>query len=113
MRSRVSRRRVGSRARARLAGSGIACVRAASNSSSRQRPWPTDRTPTMRPDIAPGGTFPDYELPDHTKVPRRLSELQGDDPLILTLARGHYCPKEHQQHLELAAFYPKIAVAYT
>ena len=39
--------------------------------------------------------------------------MQGDDPLILTLARGHYCPKEHQQHLELAAFYPKIAVAYT
>ena len=67
----------------------------------------------MRPDIAPGGTFPDYELPDQTNVPRRLSELQGDDPLILTLARGHYCPKEHQQHLELAAFYPKIAVAYT
>ena len=69
--------------------------------------------PTMRADIVPGGTFPDYELPDHTSTPRRLSELQGDDPLILTLARGHYCPKEHQQHLELAAFYPKIAVAYT
>jgi hypothetical protein len=33
--------------------------------------------------------------------------------MILTLARGHYCPKEHQQHLELAAHYPKIAVAYT
>ena len=44
---------------------------------------------------------------------RKLSELQGEDPLILTLARGHYCPKEHQQHLELAAFYPRIAVAYT
>jgi peroxiredoxin len=67
----------------------------------------------MRPDIIPSATFPDYELPDHTNVPRRLSELQGDDPLILTLARGHYCPKEHQQHLELAAFYPKVAVAYT
>ena len=67
----------------------------------------------MRPDIAPGGTFPDYELPDHTNTRRRLSELQGDDPMIVTLARGHYCPKEHQQHLELAAFYPKIAVAYT
>ena len=39
----------------------------------------------MRPDIAPGGTFPDYELPDHANVPRRLSELQGDDPLILPL----------------------------
>ena len=57
----------------------------------------------MRSDIAPGGTFPDYELPDHEDVPRTLSELQGGDPLILTLARGHYCPKEHQQHLELAA----------
>ena len=52
-------------------------------------------------------------MADHTSTPRKLSELQGDDPLILTLARGHYCSKEHQQHLELAAFYPKIAVAYT
>jgi peroxiredoxin len=67
----------------------------------------------MRPDIAPGGTFPDYGLPDHENVLRRLSEIQGDDPMILTLARGHYCPKEHQQHLELAANYPKINVADT
>jgi peroxiredoxin len=42
-----------------------------------------------------------------------MSELQGDDPLVLTLARDHHCPKEHQQHRELAAAYPKIAVAYT
>jgi len=67
----------------------------------------------MRSDIVPGGIFPDYELPDHTATLRKLSELQGEDPLILTLARGHYCPKEHQQHLELAAFYPRIVVAYT
>ena len=67
----------------------------------------------MRYDLVPGNVFPDYQLPDHTDTPRRLSELQGDDPLILTLSRGHYCPKEHQQHLELAEFYPKIAVAYT
>jgi peroxiredoxin len=67
----------------------------------------------MRSDIAPGGTFPDYELPDQDRVTRRLSEIQGDDPMILTLARGHFCPKEHQQHLELAANYAKIAVAYT
>ena len=67
----------------------------------------------MRSDVVPGAVFPDYQLPDHTSTLRRISELQGDDPLILTLARGHYCPKEHQQHLELAAFYPKIAVAYT
>jgi peroxiredoxin len=69
--------------------------------------------PAMRSDIQPGATFPDYELPDHDNITRRLSEIQGDDPMILTLARGHYCPKEHKQHLELAAFYPKIAVAYT
>jgi peroxiredoxin len=67
----------------------------------------------VRADIVPGGAFPDYALPDHTGTVRALSELQGRDPLILTLARGHYCPKEHQQHLELAAHYPKIAVAYT
>jgi peroxiredoxin len=67
----------------------------------------------MRTDIAPGGTFPDYELTDHAKTRRRLSELQGIDPMILVLSRGHFCPKDHQQHLELAAFYPKIAVAYT
>jgi peroxiredoxin len=67
----------------------------------------------MRSDIAPGGVFPDYELTDHIGDLRKLSALQGDDPLILTLARGHYCPKEHQQHLELAAFYPAVAVAYT
>ncbi len=67
----------------------------------------------MRRDIVPGKTFPDYQLPDHTRSRRKLSEIQGDDPLILTLARGHYCPKEHQQHLELASFYPKIAVGYT
>ena len=67
----------------------------------------------MRSDIVPGAVFPDYQLPDHTRTLRRLSELQGDDPMILTLARGHYCPKEHQQHLDLAAAYSKIAVAYT
>ena len=67
----------------------------------------------MRSDIVPGNPFPDYQLPDHTGTPQKLSELQGDDPLILTLSRGHYCPKEHQQHLELALFYPKIAVGYT
>jgi hypothetical protein len=66
----------------------------------------------MRADIAPGEVFPDYELPDHQSVPRKLSDLPANDPMILTLARGHYCPEE-QQHLELAANYPKINVAYT
>jgi peroxiredoxin len=67
----------------------------------------------MRSDIVPGATFPDYELPDHDRVTRTLGEIQGDDPMILTLARGHYCPKEHHQHLELAAHHPKLVVGYT
>jgi peroxiredoxin len=68
----------------------------------------------MRPDIIPGGVFPDFALPDHTGSVRTLSELQGGDPLVLTLARGHYCPKEHQQLQEMAAvLQPKVAVAYT
>src|SRR5919204_1495839 len=67
----------------------------------------------MRADIVPGAHSPDYELTAHTRQRRRLSELQGDDPMILILSRGHFCPKDHQQHLELAAFYSKIAVSYT
>ena len=31
----------------------------------------------MRADIQPGAHFPDYELTDHTRVRRKLSELQG------------------------------------
>jgi peroxiredoxin len=67
----------------------------------------------MRADIVPGATFPDFELPDQSGTPRTLSELQGDDPLVLTLARGHYCPKAHHQHRLLAQAYPQFAVAYT
>jgi hypothetical protein len=45
----------------------------------------------------PGGIFPDYELPDHTNTMRRLSELPGDDPLILTLrATAHAPPPAHR-----------------
>ncbi len=67
----------------------------------------------MRADITPGGIFPDFELVDHTATRRRLSELQGHDPMIVVLARGHYCPKDQQQHVQLVALYPRIAVAYT
>jgi hypothetical protein len=46
----------------------------------------------LRRDIVPGAVFLDYQLPDHTKTMRTLSELQGEDPMILTLDRSHYCP---------------------
>jgi len=75
----------------------------------------------MRSDIVPGGIFPDYELPDHTGTLRILSELQGNDPLILTLARGQYCPKPHflrwspshhwtDQKIRVHAFYCVLAL---
>ena len=66
----------------------------------------------MRPDVRPGG-IPDYAFPNHLGTVRTISELQGGGPLILTLAHGNYCRSEHEQHLELAANYPKVAVAYT
>ena len=47
----------------------------------------------MCAEIVPGGIFSNYELPDHTSNLRKLSDLQGEDPVIPTLARGHYCTK--------------------
>jgi peroxiredoxin len=67
----------------------------------------------MRSDIITGATFPDYELPDQTGTRRRLSELQGDDPMILVLSRGHFCPKDRRQLRNLVELHPEIRVAYT
>jgi peroxiredoxin len=65
----------------------------------------------MRDDIVPGAAFPDYELPDHTDTPRRLSTLQGDDPMVVTLNRGLYCPKDRQQLQALVPSIPRCASA--
>ena len=47
----------------------------------------------MRPDIVPGALFPDYELTDHATKRRKLSELQGQHPMVLFLSRGAYLPQ--------------------
>lgn len=67
----------------------------------------------MRSNIVPGATFPDYELPDHTNTLRKLSTLQGMDPLVLVLAHGAYCPKDRQQLQQLVSFNAQCAVGYT
>ena len=67
----------------------------------------------MRPDIRVGAAFPDYELTDHTGTRRKLSELQGEDPMILVLSRGHFCPKDRRQMRNLVEFYPELKVGYT
>jgi peroxiredoxin len=65
----------------------------------------------MRADIRPGGQFPDFVLPDHTQAPRRLSALQGDDdPMLVVLIRGFFCPKDRAQLTELTRFYPQLVV---
>ncbi len=66
----------------------------------------------MRPDITEGATFPDYELPDQNGERRKLSDLQGIDPLIVMLGRGSYWPKDRQQLHGLVAFYPQLPVGY-
>ncbi len=67
----------------------------------------------MRTDIIEGATLPDYELPDHTNTRRTLSLLQGNDPMILMLGRGFYCPKDRQQLHELVRFSKQCAVGFT
>jgi peroxiredoxin len=66
-----------------------------------------------RSKLAPGETFPDQDLMGHDRKRYRLSEIQGNDPMILILSRGHFCPKDARQHKIMADFYPQIAVAYT
>jgi peroxiredoxin len=67
----------------------------------------------MRPDIAPGAVFPDYELSDHTAKRRKLSELQGQHPMVLVLSRGGYCPKDRRHAEELVQLHREMEVAYT
>ena len=67
----------------------------------------------MKDHIKVGAKFPDYELPDHTGVKRKLSVLQGINPMILVLSRGKFCPKDRQQMLQLAEFSEQCIVGYT
>ena len=66
----------------------------------------------MRSDIVPGAKFPDFELTDHTGTRRKLSDLQGPDPLILVLGRGGYCPKDRRQHEGLVQLHREMELGY-
>ena len=67
----------------------------------------------MRADIVAGAVFPDYELTDHTGKRRRLSDLQGPDPMILVLSRGGYCPKDLRQAEGLVQLHHEMEVGYS
>jgi peroxiredoxin len=66
----------------------------------------------VRSDIAPGVSFPDYELSDHTGKHRKLSELQGSDPMVLMLSRGGFCPKDRRQAELFVEFHRELEVGY-
>src|SRR2546429_1829651 len=66
----------------------------------------------MRADIVAGAVFPDYELTDHTGKRRKLSDLQGPDPMILVLSRGGFCPKDRRQAEGLVQLHREIEVGY-
>jgi peroxiredoxin len=60
-----------------------------------------------------GDTFPDYELPDETGAMHTLSELQGDNCLVLMLGRGEHCPRERQHQKLMVPFHEICPVAFT
>lgn len=66
----------------------------------------------MRSDIVPESVFPDYQLTDHTGKRRKLSELQEQDPMILVLSRGGFCPKERRQAEGLLALHREMEVGF-
>src|ERR1700674_4179106 len=67
----------------------------------------------MRADIVAGAVFPDYDLTDHTGKRRKLSDLQGPDPMILVLSRGGYCPKDGRQAEGLGQLHHEMEVGYS
>ena len=66
----------------------------------------------MRSDVIPGAVFPDYELTDHIGKRRKLSDLQGQHPVILVLSRGGFCPKDRRQHEGLVQLHRELEVGY-
>lgn len=66
----------------------------------------------MRSNMVPGAVFPDYELSDHTAKRRKLSELQGRDPMVVVLSRGSFCPKDRRQAEGLVELHREMEVGY-
>ena len=67
----------------------------------------------MSKTLVPGATFPDFELFDDDGTKHKLSELQGDNAMILMLGRGEHCPRERQHQREMVKFHEWCDVAFT
>jgi peroxiredoxin len=66
----------------------------------------------MLKNLQPGDVFPDFELPDENGESKRLSELQGDDVLVLMLGRGEHCPRERQHQREMLRLHEWSSVSF-
>lgn len=62
----------------------------------------------MRPDIVPGSVFPNYALPDTNGDVRLLSDIQGNDPMVLVLARESYSAKDQRQQAGLVELWQEM-----
>ncbi len=67
----------------------------------------------MSKNLTPGATLPDFMLPDDAGVMHTLSQLQGDDAMVLMLGRGEHCPRERQHQFEMVRFSQWCPVAFT
>jgi peroxiredoxin len=67
----------------------------------------------MSQNLEPGSVIPDFQLPDENGDVHRLSDLQGDNLMVVHLSRGEHCPRERQFHRELLGFHEWCAVAFT
>ena len=63
--------------------------------------------------LAEGTASPITGCPTRTVSNRRLSELQGPNPMVLHLSRGGFDPKEHRFLHRLVEAYLDFRVAYT
>jgi peroxiredoxin len=67
----------------------------------------------MSKGLETGSKFPDVELPDENGDLHRLSDLQGDDVLVLMLGRGEHCPRERMFQREMVKFHEWCDNAFT
>jgi len=67
----------------------------------------------MSKGLEPGLKIPDFRLPDDFGEMHTLSELQGDDCMILLLGRGEHCPRERMHQREMVKFHEWTDLAFT
>jgi peroxiredoxin len=67
----------------------------------------------MSKGLEPGTAIPDFRLPDENGVEHSLSELQGDDVMVLMLGRGEHCPRERMHQREMVKLYEWRDLAFT